>query len=137
MTHRAAVLTVGSAAVIDTAGGLAFAAAEHIPVTTALYWAVATGTTVGYGDVTPHNPAGRLIAVVVMLTAIPLFGAAFSLFTSGLAAGHVRAAEQRMKHHLEERLAEHHKSLAVVSPARRAAKPNGSSERMATPEERT
>jgi len=136
VTHRAAALTVAGAAVIDTAGGLAFAVAEHVPVTTGLYWAVATGTTVGYGDVTPHNPAGRLIAVVVMLTAIPLFGAAFSLFTSGLAAGHVRAAERRIKQHLEERLAEHHKAIAALPSLRRPPKPNGTSERMATPEER-
>ena len=111
MTHRAAVITVSASAALDAAGGLAFAAAEHVPVTTGLYWAVATGTTVGYGDVTPHNPLGRLIAVVVMLTAIPLFGASFSLFASGLAAGHLRLAEQRIKAHLESRLLEHHRAI--------------------------
>lgn len=102
MTHRAAALTVAGAAVLDAAGGLVFAAAEHVPATTGLYWAVATGTTVGYGDVTPHNGIGRLVAVVVMLTTIPLFAATFSLFTSGLAAGHVRSAEDRIKAHISE-----------------------------------
>jgi voltage-gated potassium channel len=36
-----------------------------IPV--AMYWAVTTMTTVGFGDITPHTHAGRLIASVMML----------------------------------------------------------------------
>jgi voltage-gated potassium channel len=36
-----------------------------IPV--AMYWAVTTMTTVGFGDITPHTNAGRLIASVMML----------------------------------------------------------------------
>lgn len=36
-----------------------------IPV--AMYWAVVTMTTVGYGDITPHTDIGRLIASVMML----------------------------------------------------------------------
>lgn len=89
MRHLAAVITIACAALLDTAGGLVFAAAEHVPATSGLYWAVATATTVGYGDITPRTSFGRAIAVVVMLTVIPLFGASFSLFTSGLAGVHV------------------------------------------------
>lgn len=36
-----------------------------IPV--AMYWAIVTMTTVGYGDLTPHTDAGRLLASVMML----------------------------------------------------------------------
>lgn len=36
-----------------------------IPV--AMYWAIVTMTTVGYGDVTPHTDIGRLIASFMML----------------------------------------------------------------------
>ncbi len=32
-----------------------------------IYWAVVTITTVGYGDVTPVTPFGRLVAALVML----------------------------------------------------------------------
>jgi voltage-gated potassium channel Kch len=35
-----------------------------------LWWAVQTITTVGYGDAVPHATAGRLVAIVVMLSAI-------------------------------------------------------------------
>lgn len=48
---------------------------------TALWWAMATATTVGYGDVAPVTPAGRGIAVFVMFIGITLFG----LFTANAA----------------------------------------------------
>jgi voltage-gated potassium channel len=40
----------------------------------ALWWAMATITTVGYGDVYPKTPLGRAIAVFLMLAGISLFG---------------------------------------------------------------
>ena len=40
----------------------------------ALWWAVVTTTTVGYGDYTPVTPVGRLIATVVMMVGIGLIG---------------------------------------------------------------
>jgi voltage-gated potassium channel len=40
----------------------------------ALWWAVSTVTTVGYGDTFPITPAGRGIAVLLMVTGIALFG---------------------------------------------------------------
>jgi voltage-gated potassium channel len=40
----------------------------------ALWWASATITTVGYGDVYPKTPAGRGVAVFLMLVGISLFG---------------------------------------------------------------
>jgi voltage-gated potassium channel len=48
----------------------------------ALSWAVVTATTVGYGDVSPVTLAGRLIAVVLMLTGIGVIG----VFTATVAS---------------------------------------------------
>jgi voltage-gated potassium channel len=72
------------------AGAAAFAATQHIPFTTGLYWAITTASTVGYGDVTPHNASGRVVASAVMLTAIPLLGATFALMTGAAAAAGLR-----------------------------------------------
>ncbi|WP_066518173.1 potassium channel family protein [Curtobacterium ammoniigenes] len=51
--------------------------APHATITSfgdALWWAVVTITTVGYGDMTPVTTAGRFIAVGVMIGGIALLG---------------------------------------------------------------
>jgi voltage-gated potassium channel len=48
----------------------------------ALWWAVVTATTVGYGDVSPVTIEGRMIAVVLMLTGIGVIG----IFTATIAS---------------------------------------------------
>lgn len=89
--HRRRVLVLLSSAVaVVLIGAALFAAAEGLPFTTGLYWAITSATTVGYGDVTPHNPVGRLIASLVMLTAIPMLAAAFALVSGAAAAAGVR-----------------------------------------------
>jgi voltage-gated potassium channel len=85
-TGRLAVLGV----VCLFAGAGAFAATQHLDFGTALYWAITTATTVGYGDVTPKNPAGRVVASAVMLTTIPLFASAFALFAGAVASARLR-----------------------------------------------
>jgi voltage-gated potassium channel len=83
------ILLASSVGVVLVGSGL-FALAEDLPYTTGLYWAVTTATTVGYGDVTPHNPIGRLIASFVMLTSIPLLAAAFAIVAGASAAAGIR-----------------------------------------------
>ncbi len=48
----------------------------------AAYWGVVTLTTVGYGDVTPITPEGRIAAVILMLLGITLFAAITGTITS-------------------------------------------------------
>ncbi len=86
--HVIVLLSLAVACVV--AGGAVFAWTQHIPITTGLYWAITTATTVGYGDVIAHNPAGRLVASAVMLTTIPLLAAVFALVTGAAAAAGVR-----------------------------------------------
>lgn len=80
------------------AGAALFSATQRVSFGTALYWAITTATTVGYGDVTPKNAAGRVIAVGVMLTTIPLFASAFAMFAGAVAATRLRSL-LRVPHH--------------------------------------
>ncbi len=55
-----------------------------------LWWAVVTMTTVGYGDVTPVTPEGRLAAMVLMILGIGLFAAITATVTGALIGGRTR-----------------------------------------------
>ena len=83
-------MLLGSVVGVVLLGAGLFALAEDLPYTTGLYWAVTTATTVGYGDITPHNPVGRLIASLLMLTAIPLLAGAFAIVSGAAAAAGIR-----------------------------------------------
>ncbi len=49
-----------------------------------LWWALATITTVGYGDVVPETPAGRVIGAVTMLVGIGVYSAFIGLVAATL-----------------------------------------------------
>ena len=57
----------------------------------ALWWAITTVTTVGYGDTFPVTPAGRCIAWFLMITGIALFG----VITANVAAFFMELAKRR------------------------------------------
>jgi voltage-gated potassium channel len=52
----------------------------------ALWWAVATLTTTGYGDVVPITPLGRLVAAAVMICGLGVFGLWTGILATGFAA---------------------------------------------------
>jgi voltage-gated potassium channel len=97
--HIAVLLAAAAGCVL--VGAAAFAASQHLRFTSALYWAITTATTVGYGDVTPKTGAGRVIAVLVMLTTIPLLASVFALATGEAAAAGVRRI-LAMRSHIPE-----------------------------------
>jgi voltage-gated potassium channel len=47
-----------------------------------LWWAIATTTTVGYGDISPHTEVGRFVAVALMILGIGLIGSVTSTVTA-------------------------------------------------------
>ncbi len=60
----------------------------------ALWWAVVTATTVGYGDITPQTGLARVCATLLMLMGIGLIGViASSLSTAIIAVGGARPDE--------------------------------------------
>jgi voltage-gated potassium channel len=50
----------------------------------AYWWAVTTVTTVGYGDVVPESPGGRVVAAMLMLTGLALIPTLTSVIVSTL-----------------------------------------------------
>jgi voltage-gated potassium channel len=48
----------------------------------ALWWSVVTITTVGYGDRFPITPEGRVVAALIMVAGVGLFGALSGFVTS-------------------------------------------------------
>jgi voltage-gated potassium channel len=107
MSRRTAIYTILAAMGCDLLGAIWFAAVEHLSVASSLYWSVTTATTVGYGDISPHTHTGRVIAVLVMLTVIPLFAATFSLMTTTLTTMHLsKLHDEALAHirHIKEHL---------------------------------
>lgn len=70
---------------------------ENIP--TAIYWAVITLASVGYGDISPVTPLGRLMTVVMALLGIGIFAIPASILSSGF-----MQELQSQRQHLENQL---------------------------------
>ena len=60
-------------------------------VPSALWWAVVTLTTTGYGDAVPITPLGRLVAGIVMICGLGVFGLWTGILATGFAAETRRA----------------------------------------------
>jgi len=103
-TVGAAVLVafVASLAVLDTERGKLDANITGFG--DALWWAVSTMTTVGYGDRYPTTGEGRLVAVALMVAGIALLGVVTASFASWLIerVRGIEQAEAETKHQLAE-----------------------------------
>lgn len=64
------------------AGGIAIHFVEKMTFFDGMWWSFVTATTVGYGDISPSTPAGRVIAAILMLVGIGLIGSLTSTLTA-------------------------------------------------------
>jgi voltage-gated potassium channel len=65
-----------------------------------LWWAVQTVTTVGYGDVAPTHPGGRVIAAVIMVSGIGFL----TVVTATISAIFIESARRRLQGESEGRV---------------------------------
>ena len=93
--RTAAGVIVTATTVVVIAGGVLIRLLDHgeySDVWVGMWWALQTVTTVGYGDVTPKNPSGRIIAAFVMLQGIAFLAITTAAITSTFVA---RASKER------------------------------------------
>ena len=101
LAGRVSIYVAGAAVMSVGLGTLAMLDAEQdepgANITTAgdaLWWAVTTVTTVGYGDHYPVTTAGRFVAVALMVVGISVVGALTAVIASWLIEN-VRQSERR------------------------------------------
>jgi hypothetical protein len=116
--RAAASVIVTAATVIVVGCGVLMRVVDHQEypnVWVGMWWALQTVTTVGYGDVTPKEPAGRIVAAFVMLEGIAFLAIITAVITSSFVARAARevalaedaeeaAFEARVESRLEEQM---------------------------------
>ncbi|MDQ1734480.1 MAG: voltage-gated potassium channel [Pseudonocardiales bacterium] len=95
----------------------------------ALWWALTTVTTVGYGDRYPVTTDGRLVAAGLMLAGIALIGVVTAAIASWLIAN-VRAVEMDTEQHLDRQIATLRIELAEIKSLLHPASPELSGDRV-------
>jgi voltage-gated potassium channel Kch len=81
---------------------------EYASIWVGMWWAIQTVTTVGYGDVTPREVSGRIVATFVMLEGIAFLAIVTASITSTFVeqATRIRDNDVRLEEkRIEERLA--------------------------------
>lgn len=95
-----ALLSIGSLLLYGTLGSLWFGSGYAPPIhdlPTALYYAVETMSTVGYGDIVPHTLHARMFTVSLIVLGISVFATTLSLIIGPVVGGSIkRALEGRM-----------------------------------------
>ena len=96
-----------------------YAYAEHVSWSEALWWAIATASTVGYGDVAPQTTIGKWAATLLMIVGIGFIGALTSTITTYFAHRGETNQYQQLRDQLttiEKQNAELHRLLSQQSP---------------------
>lgn len=118
--RRAAALIAGVTVVVTAAGGILERLLDHQEYPTlgkGLWFSLQTVTTVGYGDATPARAAGRVIAAVVMLTAIGFLAVITASATAALVESGRRRFTGSSEADVRQRLDEVNDRLARIEAA--------------------
>ncbi len=94
--RNAASVIVTATFVVVVAGGIAIRVIDHREYSSiweGMWWSLQTVTTVGYGDVTPKNTAGRIVGAVVMLEGV----AFLAIITAAITSTFVTRAQREQK----------------------------------------
>lgn len=60
-----------------------------------VYWAIVTVTTVGYGDITPHTPLGRIVASLLILIGYSVIAIPTGLITTHMSTAFQKGNQRR------------------------------------------
>mmetsp|Transcript_19796 Transcript_19796/g.9204 ORF Transcript_19796/g.9204 Transcript_19796/m.9204 type:complete len:92 (+) Transcript_19796:8-283(+) len=86
---RSLILIVTSLAAILIAGTVGYIVFEDMEFWDSLYLTAMTITTVGYGDIVPLHPEGKVFTVFLVFTGVGLVLYAFSKFAETMVEGGV------------------------------------------------
>lgn len=92
-----------------------FCISEKVSYQTALWWAITTATTIGYGDVIPKTGIGRGAAVILMLLGIGFIG----MLTGTITEFFAKEDEAEMSKQLDRLEAENHQLHAELTEIKR------------------
>lgn len=74
-----------------------FCISERVSYHTALWWAITTATTIGYGDVIPKTGIGRGAAIILMLLGIGFIGMMTGTITEFFASEDEAKVSQQLR----------------------------------------
>jgi voltage-gated potassium channel Kch len=110
LTVFRAVRTIVAIAIVLVLAGGALARIVEPETFTSLgisyWWALTTVTTVGYGDIVPHDTPGRLVGALLMLTGLALIPTLTSAVVSVLIAKRGRADEDEEHRYRDDQAAQ-------------------------------
>ena len=122
--RNAASVIVTATFIVVVAGGIAIRVIDHREYSSiweGMWWSLQTVTTVGYGDVTPKDAAGKIVGALVMLEGI----AFLAIVTAAITSTFVTRAQREQK---SGQPAEETVSGRTGRPSARTRSPRGLSE---------